>query len=89
MELKDSCKFILGIIKINNADNNLINDEKIKQLLNEEFKKELSETSGINNNNINESKKKDEEKKDNNENKKEEEKNEDEGNDEDFDEVEG
>ena len=82
MEIKDSCKFILGIIKINNNDNNLINDEEIKNLLNDEFKKELNEMIGINENkNTNEEKK-------NNENQKEE-KNEDEGEDEDFDEVEG
>ena len=82
MEIKDSCKFILGIIKINNNDNNLINDEEIKNLLNDEFKKELNEMIGIN-----ENKNTIEEKK-NNENQKEE-KNEDEGEDEDFDEVEG
>ena len=82
MEIKDSCKFILGIIKINNNDNNLINDEEIKNILNDEFKKELNEMIGIN-----ENKNTIEEKK-NNENQKEE-KNEDEGEDEDFDEVEG
>ena len=85
--IKEGCKFILGLIKINSADNNLINEEEIKNLFNEEFKKELNELLETNtNNNIN--KNNEEKEKENNENKKEE-NNEDEDIDEDFDEVEG
>ena len=93
MELNDSLKFILVIIKINNIDNNLINDEEIKNILNEEFKKGLNEISGnnINKNNNNNNNENNENKENNNkvEDNNNNEKNEDEGDDEDFDEVEG
>ena len=86
--IKEGCNFILGLIKINNSDNNLINEEEIKNLFNDEFKKQLNELSDTFNNNNNNSQNNGEQNKENNESKKEE-NNEDEENDEDFDEVEG
>ena len=43
MAIKDACNFILGIVKINKEDTNLINDEEIKNLLKEEFKNQIDE----------------------------------------------
>ena len=43
MTIKDACNFILGIVKINKDDMNLINEEEIKNLLNEEFKNQIDE----------------------------------------------
>ena len=84
MPIKNACTFVLGIVKINGNDNNLINDEEVKKLYNEEFKKELNEINASNNKDN-----KNEEKKDENEQKKEEQNNEEVGDEDDFDEVEG
>ena len=89
MSIKDTCTFILGIIKINNADNNLINDEEVKNSFNEELKKQLNEiieanNNKINNNNSNQTKEEENKKKNENE-----QNNDDDIDDEDFDEVEG
>ena len=90
MPVKNACTFVLGIVKINNSDNQIINDEDIKNLYNEEFKNQINELLNINNckeNNDNE--KKEEENTAGNENKKEGGNNDEEGEDDDFDEVEG
>ena len=80
--IKDACNFVLGMVKINSDDNNLINEEEIKNLFNEEFKKQINELTQVKENNINDN----EENKDKNESK---ENNEEDGDDDDFDEVEG
>jgi hypothetical protein len=43
MPIKDACTLILGIIKINSDDNNLINEDEIQNLLNEDFKNQINE----------------------------------------------
>ena len=78
MAVKDSCNFILGIVKINNDDVNLIKEEEVKNLFNEEIKKQLDELLNIKNN----EKKEEEQNKENNENNEEDD-------DEGFDEVDG
>ena len=88
MGVKEACTFVLGISKINSKDNNLINDEDVKNSFNEEFKKQINDMLIVNNkkedennnNNKVDNKEENENKKDNNE---------DDIDDEDFDEVEG
>ena len=80
MPIKDACNFILGIVRINKEDANLINDEEIKNLFNEDIKKQINELLNINE--IQQKENENEENKDDNK--------EDEGDDDDgFDEVEG
>ena len=81
MSIKDTCTFVLGITKINNLDNNLINDEEVKKTFNEEFNKQINEILNVNKN------KEVEQKKEEQDNKKDE--NQDEVDDDEFDEVEG
>ena len=83
MPIKDACTFILGITKINSDDNNLINEEDVKNSFNEEFKNQINELTKVNDNKENTN----ENKTENTENKNE---NQDDGDDDDdFDEVEG
>ena len=77
MAIKEACNFVLGVIKLNKDDINLINDEEIKNLFNEEFKNQINELTKVSENNTNEKK---EDKKEENNN---------EGDEDDFDEVEG
>ena len=86
MPIKNAVTFVLGIVKINGSDNNLINDNEVKKLYNEEFEKIMNEINGNNKENKNES----EEKNDGN-NKKEDNKdnNNEDVDEDDFDEVEG
>ena len=51
MAIKDACNFILGIVKINKEDINLIDDEEIQKLFNEEFKNQIDEIRKANENN--------------------------------------
>ena len=81
MNIKDTCTFVLGITKINNLDNNLINDEEVKKTFNEDFNKQINEILNANKNKENEQKKEEQD------NKKDE--NEDDVDDDEFDEVEG
>ena len=81
MSIKDTCTFVLGITKINNLDNNLINEEEVKKTFNEEFNKQINEILNVNKNNEVEQKKEEQD------NKKDE--NQDEVDDDEFDEVEG
>ena len=85
MPIKNACIFVLGIVKINGNDNNLINDNEVKKLYCEDFEKTINEISENNKEKekVNEDKKDENNKKDDNK-----ENNEDEDED-DFDEVEG
>ena len=77
MTIKDAGNFILGIVKINSDDANLIKEEEVKSLFNEDIKKHIDQLLNVNESN----QKENEENKENN--------NEDDGDDEGFDEVEG
>ena len=80
MPIKDASNFILGIVRINKDDANLINDEEIKKLFNEDIKKQINESL-----NINETQQKENENEENKDDNKEDEGEDDDG----FDEVEG
>ena len=69
MNIKDACNFILGMTKINKDDNFIINEEDIKNILNEEFKNQINDLTKVNEDkNIDDNNKNVEEKKDNNNN---------------------
>ena len=69
MNTKDACNFILGMTKINQDDNFIINEEDIKNILNEEFKNQINDLTKVNEDkNIDDNNKNVEEKKDNNNN---------------------
>ena len=69
MNTKDACNFILGMTKINKDDNFIINEEDIKNILNEEFKNQINDLTKVNEDkNIDDNNKNVEEKKDNNNN---------------------
>ena len=69
MNTKDACNFILGMTKINQDDNFIINEEDIKSILNEEFKNQINDLTKVNEDkNIDDNNKNVEEKKDNNNN---------------------
>ena len=82
MPIKDACTFILGIIKINSDDNNLINEDEVQKILNEEFKNQINELTKVNSNKESSNETNTEKTENNNEN-------EGEGDDDEFDEVEG
>ena len=82
MPIKDACTFILGIIKINSDDNNLINEDEVQKILNEEFKNQINELTKVNNIKESSNETNTEKTENNNEN-------EGEGDDDEFDEVEG
>ena len=69
MTIKDACNFILGMTKINKDDNYIIDEEDIKNILNEEFKNQINDLTKVNEDkNIDDNNKNVEEKKDNNNN---------------------
>jgi len=80
MSIKDACTFVLGVVKINKEDNNLINEEEVKNFFNEEFKNQINELTKANESTIESGGKNIEAKEENKENDEDED---------DFDEVEG
>ena len=80
MPIKDACTFVLGVVKINKEDNNLINEEEVKNFFNEEFKNQINELTKANESSIESGGKNIEAKEENKENDEDED---------DFDEVEG